>query len=1129
MENSKDEKDISMSTNLNKSNDHFLNTNKSNNEKNLIDKIVEIVLKKLGTMKKKKEMMKKIEKDEKKKNKKKENNKIKKKFKELEKIYDEVKGKMNSLEKLCFYQKMKIEESIEKNKKLENDLENILEKEKKMEKKISQLDFLKPNFEIEILEKEKLYFKSQRRILTNYEKDGISNKEIFKVKCQKKDNVFYTKSVIMDNNYDFVNNGKKNLENIQNFICDDNKYNLIECDISKNVNKINDKDLEKNIHNFEMEKNEAHDTFKNIQDKNNLTQKEKKKKIIEKKEKSLNKKKDNKKKNNDNNLKELKIEEEILNTEAHLKIESEEDIDEDSITLNFEKKLDISTISELQSPLKKDSLNKSFELKKEELNDHDKKKIKLENDKNLKNENESKNDIKKLKNEKELKNEEELNIEKKIINEKVLKDQKLLQNNQDSQKNLQNEILLKKKEKLIKSDRLIKEELIKQKEKEKKEEKLKKKVIQSFHKKKKENKKKYSSNRLSLNKPGKNSYGRLFEKKRTKLKKLKKNSIINENEELEKNKEDLRKIKIYPKVEKSKSINLSKKKNSMENLEIRKNKLKSQDKIHNKNFKINLKKDKDKKNTLFKKNKNNFILENPEKINKINIFKGKKLPEVYESFEEKNFEAIYTNENIFNKKQDFVYKNYNTYNPENFEMFYKNNYNNNQNNFSLNKKNFLEQYKKKNFNNSIDQNFNINLKNYNNSFDQNFNNKNLNEKFSNHFMSVKEPNHNPLNEAYLGIQSEEFVTDYNIITPKVIKPKINIHLLENLEDKIKNGIDFNKLDDYYHTYLYYAIIEENFFAIKLLKLNKAKLNNNEYNKSMKTAIYNNDLNSVKILVFLGEKDKKFDNITPLKYCCKLDKEEIALFLLKKEVNIKHSFGHIRNLLTNDYNENIMVAIVNKMIEQNYIINHPYSYSKKNTPLHLAVIISKPRLVNIFIKKKFNLDAKNSQNKTPLFIAIENGDYNLVQILINAGASVNTFHEIRISSKCQFLTPLNICVKLNLINIFKFLVDNGGVINLVHRKYHSPLFDSVIFGRIEILHILIYNNIDLSLVWEKGNALIHASKNNSSINKFEIIKILILNNCDLNFKYCEKSSKPKLFTDFLDKKILDQLKNENLIF
>ena len=103
-----------------------------------------------------------------------------------------------------------------------------------------------------------------------------------------------------------------------------------------------------------------------------------------------------------------------------------------------------------------------------------------------------------------------------------------------------------------------------------------------------------------------------------------------------------------------------------------------------------------------------------------------------------------------------------------------------------------------------------------------------------------------------------------------------------------------------------------------------------------------------------------------------------------------------------------------------------------TALFMAVAQGNRELVEILVDADANVNHSNKWGLTPLFLAVEFGDPSIVRILINAGAHVNHFNHYG-------ETPLLFVSGSNCPEIFGMLLDAGAYVSPKKKRRYTFLF------------------------------------------------------------------------------------------
>ena len=182
----------------------------------------------------------------------------------------------------------------------------------------------------------------------------------------------------------------------------------------------------------------------------------------------------------------------------------------------------------------------------------------------------------------------------------------------------------------------------------------------------------------------------------------------------------------------------------------------------------------------------------------------------------------------------------------------------------------------------------------------------------------------------------------------------------------------------------------------------------------------------------------------------------------------------------------------------------------NTALHKATICGHHNIVRLLLKKlgdhRAMINCRNYSGQTALDIAIINGNYPCVILLIQGGAEINP---IATSNDSEF--PLYLAVKAGNLEIVKLLIKNGANLKAKYSNDRTALHMAVTYGRAKdanrICEILLKNGVNVdSKNKELQNTALHLEvrKGNDKCNE-EIIQT-ILNfgaNTELTNKYTLK--------------------------
>ena len=128
---------------------------------------------------------------------------------------------------------------------------------------------------------------------------------------------------------------------------------------------------------------------------------------------------------------------------------------------------------------------------------------------------------------------------------------------------------------------------------------------------------------------------------------------------------------------------------------------------------------------------------------------------------------------------------------------------------------------------------------------------------------------------------------------------------------------------------------------------------------------------------------------------------------------------------------------------------------KDSPIHSAVFANKKEVVNILIKCGADINKENRRKITPLQIAVQNRNEDIVKLLIQNGAKIDP----RMESGC-YQAPLHQAVEDNEKSIVELLLKNGANIevrDIIGKR--SPLHYAADNNLTSILKLLLENGAD----------------------------------------------------------------------
>lgn len=153
-----------------------------------------------------------------------------------------------------------------------------------------------------------------------------------------------------------------------------------------------------------------------------------------------------------------------------------------------------------------------------------------------------------------------------------------------------------------------------------------------------------------------------------------------------------------------------------------------------------------------------------------------------------------------------------------------------------------------------------------------------------------------------------------------------------------------------------------------------------------------------------------------------------------------------------------------------------------TPLMNAALSGDLSLVKLVLKKKPDLDFKNSEGDTALAVALTNDQIDISKELIRAGAKV----DINVAGESND-TLLIQAAKSNLEVTKMILAKNKAALNKTNAHGETPLMQAIRYGNNEIAQFLIQNGADKTVKNKNGETALDIAKNSANPEAEKLLK------------------------------------------
>lgn len=325
---------------------------------------------------------------------------------------------------------------------------------------------------------------------------------------------------------------------------------------------------------------------------------------------------------------------------------------------------------------------------------------------------------------------------------------------------------------------------------------------------------------------------------------------------------------------------------------------------------------------------------------------------------------------------------------------------------------------------------------------------------------------------------------YYFEAEKLLLPSTHIKVVKYL---ISTGVDVNKnLSSNNWTALFCALAEKDTEFIKLLVDMGPDVHTRDIcgNTVLHYAAIGSTPEIVRYLLENGFKAvinaKDGMEQSPLYAACRDGKYENAKILLEygADVNIKGvrlfipdpnrvpiSVYHDPNAIKPEVEHFIVGTFINPRADEGW------------TPLHIASHNGHSKIVDLLIKNRADVDAKDYRHITPMHAASWNGHDLVVEQLCNAGANVDAetietddFVPEEMNHVSGKITPLFGAILCGKTKVVEILASKANVNHTVGSFQVTPLHQASLLGNFDIVKILVKNGAHfMSLIWGRHTA------------------------------------------------------------
>jgi ankyrin repeat protein len=221
-----------------------------------------------------------------------------------------------------------------------------------------------------------------------------------------------------------------------------------------------------------------------------------------------------------------------------------------------------------------------------------------------------------------------------------------------------------------------------------------------------------------------------------------------------------------------------------------------------------------------------------------------------------------------------------------------------------------------------------------------------------------------------------------------------------------------------------------------------------------SAILNNNISEVDFLIKAGANiDQWYDGFTPIQYAIKNRKTNVAKLLVKNNANIR---------IYDNINDSPLKHIFMKYPETtslSFLKSFPSvgvadDYNR-DTALHYAARRNYTKCVEYLIKNGADVNYRNRQGQSPVFLAVQYGSKNSLELLCQNGANVNFIDS---DNDKKFWSPIFYALDRSDYECSELLIRYGADLNIVDRQKSTPIFYAM--HDTKLLDLLVKNGASL---------------------------------------------------------------------
>ena len=309
-----------------------------------------------------------------------------------------------------------------------------------------------------------------------------------------------------------------------------------------------------------------------------------------------------------------------------------------------------------------------------------------------------------------------------------------------------------------------------------------------------------------------------------------------------------------------------------------------------------------------------------------------------------------------------------------------------------------------------------------------------------------------------------------------------------------------------------AIRKQNFSIVKSFINHGVNVNAVSYFMPLGIAVLGGDLNIVQLLLDHGACFDSDELIGDMSHIASYGKLEILKLLVKYDMPV---FEYIEEMIKIG-EEKHHINLVNYLVSKGAVSVRALYDAVENREIDVVADLLRSGVdVNVSVEIESATHIWGNIVETPLHVAANNGDLEIVELLIKAGANVNVLDG-------ENNTPLYWASYHGHVDVVRLLCNQKADTSIAQKFGWTPLIGASGEGHSDVVNILIEVNANLNACNDNGNTSLMVASRKGYL---DVVEILIIANADTNIKNRDGKTAIDCALSFGKSKVVDYLESQ----